>query len=111
MNHHDVPSEITASELKQWLDNGHDIDLIDVREPWEHELCLIPGSQTIPLGQVPDRIDEISREKIGVFICHHGGRSARAIAWLKNNGFEKLVNLQGGIDNWALDVDNSMARY
>lgn len=105
------PAAINALMLKDWINQGADIDIVDVREPWEHALCLIPGSMCIPLGTLPDRIDIINPDRITVFVCHHGGRSARAIEWLKNNGYEKLVNLQGGIDDWSVDVDKSMARY
>ena len=106
-----IPESISAQELREWIEQGREFDIFDVREPWEQELCLIPGSYCMPLGDIADRIDEVSRDKITVFVCHHGGRSARAIGWLKNNGYEKLVNLQGGIEDWALHVDNSMARY
>ena len=106
-----LPESITAQELKMWFDQSREFDLFDVRESWEQEICLITGSYCISLGDLADRIDEVDRNKIAVFVCHHGGRSARAIGWLKNNGYEKLVNLEGGIEDWAVHVDNSIARY
>lgn len=104
--------EITATELKQRLDKGDDIQIIDVREPHEYEIGQIPNSKLIPLGQVLNRMNEIDPDREAVLHCKMGGRSAKAIDALKRAGFPgKLVNLQGGIAAWSNDVDPSVPKY
>jgi adenylyltransferase/sulfurtransferase len=105
-------NEITPTELKQRLDNGDDIQIIDVREPNEFEIGRIPGSVLIPLGQVVGRMSEIDPERETVVHCKMGGRSARAIMALTQAGFSgKLSNLTGGIIGWSNDVDPSVPKY
>ncbi len=104
--------EITATELKQRLDHGDDIQIIDVREPHEYEIALIPGSRLIPLGQVLDRVSEIDAGRETVVHCKMGGRSAKAIETLQRAGFTgRLTNLQGGITAWSNEVDPSVPKY
>jgi adenylyltransferase/sulfurtransferase len=104
--------EITATELKQRLDAGDDIQIIDVREPHEYEVARIPGSRLIPLGQVVSRMSEIDPARETVVHCKMGGRSAKAIEALKKAGFTgRLVNLKGGITAWSTDVDPGVPRY
>jgi sulfur-carrier protein adenylyltransferase/sulfurtransferase len=104
--------EITAIELKQRLDKGDDLQIIDVREPHEYEIGQIPNSKLIPLGQVLNRMNEIDPERETVVHCKMGGRSAKAIDALKRSGFPgKLVNLAGGITAWSNDVDPSVPKY
>ena len=104
--------EITATELKQRLDRGDDIQLIDVREPNEYEIARIPGTTLIPLGQVTNRIGEIDANRETVVHCKMGGRSAKAIEALKRAGFAgRLLNLKGGITAWSNEVDPSVAKY
>ena len=104
--------EITATELKKRLDNGDDIQIIDVREPHEYEIGQIPNSKLIPLGQVLNRMNEIDPERETVVHCKMGGRSAKAIDALQRSGFTgKLVNLAGGITAWSNDVDPSVPKY
>jgi len=104
--------EITATELKQRLDNGDDIQIIDVREPHEYEIGQIPNSKLIPLGQVLTRMNEIDPERETVVHCKMGGRSAKAIDALQRSGFTgKLKNLAGGITAWSNDVDPSVPKY
>jgi adenylyltransferase/sulfurtransferase len=104
--------EITAKELKQRLDNGEDIQIIDVREPHEFEIGRLPNSTLIPLGQVLNRMNEIDPERETVVHCKMGGRSAKAIDALKRSGFQgHLLNLQGGILAWSNDVDPSVPKY
>jgi len=104
--------EITATELKQRLDQGDDIQIIDVREPHEYEIGQIPNSKLIPLGQVLNRMNEIDPERETVVHCKMGGRSAKAIDALQRSGFTgKLVNLAGGITAWSNDVDPSVPKY
>jgi molybdopterin/thiamine biosynthesis adenylyltransferase/rhodanese-related sulfurtransferase/molybdopterin converting factor small subunit len=104
--------EITATELKQRLDNGDDIQIIDVREPNEYEIAQIPNSTLIPLGQVLTRMNEIDADRETVVHCKMGGRSAKAIDALQRSGFTgKLVNLAGGITAWSNEVDPSVPKY
>jgi sulfur-carrier protein adenylyltransferase/sulfurtransferase len=104
--------EITATELKELLDSGEDFQLIDVREPFEYEIARIPGAKLIPLGEVVNRICEIEKGKKTVVQCKGGVRSAKAIGYLKDAGFEgRLINLKGGIAAWSDTVDPSVAKY
>ena len=104
--------EITATELKQRLDNGDDIQIIDVREPNEYEIAQIPNSKLIPLGQVLNRMNEIDADRETVVHCKMGGRSAKAIDALQRSGFTgKLINLAGGITAWSNEVDPSVPKY
>jgi len=104
--------EITATELKQRLDNGDDIQIVDVREDNEYAYARIPNSKHIPLGQVLNRVDEIDPNRETVVHCKMGGRSARAIDALQRSGFAgKLVNLKGGILAWSDEVDPSVPKY
>ena len=104
--------EITATELKQRLDQGDDIQIIDVREPNEYEIAKIPDSKLIPLGQVLNRQSEIDPARETVVHCKMGGRSAKAIEALQRSGFQgRLINLKGGITAWSNEVDPSVPKY
>ncbi|HEX5834535.1 MAG TPA: rhodanese-like domain-containing protein [Pyrinomonadaceae bacterium] len=104
--------EITATALKQRLDNGEDIQIVDVREDNEFAYARIPNSIHIPLGQVLSRMDEIDPNRETVVHCKMGGRSARAIDALQRSGFTgKLANLKGGILAWSDEVDPSIPKY
>lgn len=104
--------EITATELKSLIDGGADFQLIDVREPFEYEIAHIPGAKLIPLGEVVNRICEIGKGKTTIVQCKGGVRSAKAIGYLKDAGFEgRLVNLKGGIGAWSDEVDRSVPKY
>ncbi|CAN5853907.1 hypothetical protein BH18ACI4_BH18ACI4_08150 [soil metagenome] len=104
--------EITATELKQRLDSGEDIQLIDVRDPHEVAIAAIPNATHIPLGQVLDRMSEIDPARETVVHCKMGGRSAKAIEALKRSGFTgSLLNLKGGITAWSNEVDASVPKY
>jgi adenylyltransferase/sulfurtransferase len=104
--------EITATELKQRLDQGDDIQIIDVREPHEYEIGQIPNSKLIPLGQVLNRMNEIDSGRETVVHCKMGGRSAKAIEALQRSGFPgHLINLKGGITAWSNEVDPSVPKY
>jgi adenylyltransferase/sulfurtransferase len=104
--------EMTATELKQRLDNGDDIQIIDVREDKEVAIGRIPNSKHIPLAQVLNRMNEIDPSRVTVVHCKMGGRSARAIDALQRSGFKgKLINLRGGIIGWSNEVDPSVPKY
>jgi rhodanese-related sulfurtransferase len=104
--------EISATELKQRLDNGDDIQIVDVREADEVAIGTIPNSIHIPLAQVINRMSEIDPARDTVVHCKMGGRSARAIQALKQSGFTgNLLNLKGGIIAWSNEVDPSVPKY
>jgi molybdopterin/thiamine biosynthesis adenylyltransferase/rhodanese-related sulfurtransferase/molybdopterin converting factor small subunit len=104
--------EITATELRQRLDRGQDLQVIDVREPSEFEIARIEGTKLIPLGQVVARMNEIDPSRETVVHCKGGVRSAKAIASLKQAGFPgRLINLKGGISAWSDEVDPTVAKY
>jgi rhodanese-related sulfurtransferase len=108
---HQMP-EITATELKQRLDNGEDIQIVDVREPHEVAIAKIPDTIHIPLGQIVNRMSEIDPNRETVVHCKMGGRSAKAIEALKRSGFPgNLTNLKGGITAWSNEVDPSVPKY
>jgi sulfur-carrier protein adenylyltransferase/sulfurtransferase len=106
----DVPT-ITAPELKAKIDRKEPFVLIDVREPYEYEICRIPGSKLIPVGELPARLSELDTADEIVLQCKSGARSARALHILKEAGFRKLANLGGGITAWADQVDPSVPKY
>ena len=105
-----VPS-MTATELKAKQDRGDKFVLLDVREPFEYDICRIPGSRLIPLGQLPSRMSELDSADEIVLQCKSGGRSARALKLLREAGFAKLTNLDGGITAWSEQVDPSVPKY
>jgi sulfur-carrier protein adenylyltransferase/sulfurtransferase len=104
--------QISATELKQRLDQGDDIQIVDVREAHELAVAKMPGTIHIPLGQVLNRMSEIDPNRETVVHCKMGGRSAKAIEALKRAGFTgSLTNLTGGITAWSNDVDPSVPKY
>lgn len=93
-----MAAEATPQETQTALGEG--AVLIDVREPWEHEQKRIPGAVLIPLGEVPDRIAEIPDDRDVYVHCRLGGRSAKAVDWLRQSGRPRAINVLGGIDAW-----------
>ena len=102
--------EITPEDLKKRLDQGDSLFILDVREAVEYEKANI-GGHLIPLSQLASRLDELDPDQEIVVHCHHGGRSAKACEILRENGFEKVMNLTGGIHQWSEQVDSNVARY
>jgi rhodanese-related sulfurtransferase len=104
---------MSPAELVARLRSPEPPALLDVRESEEHAFCALPGSRLIPLGELIERVDELAdwRERQIVVYCHHGVRSAHAIAMLRQLGFSRLVNLSGGIDRWSVEVDSGVPRY
>jgi adenylyltransferase/sulfurtransferase len=103
--------DITVLELKARLDNGETPQIIDVREPREYEICRIPGARLIPLAELPRRLAEIDPAREVILQCKVGGRSARAAAFLRAQGFHNARNLTGGILAWIDQVDSSLPKY
>ena len=102
--------EIPPTELKRRLDAAEPTAILDVRDPWEHELCAIPGARLIPMDQLQGRVDELDAEQEVVVYCHHGQRAGAVVQWLRRQGIP-AVNLRGGIDAWAVEVDPALRRY
>ena len=105
------PASVLPLELSHEMKEGKKILLLDVREPHEYKIVNIEGSKLIPLGQLPKRVDELDSAEDIVVYCHTGGRSARATDFLRGLGYKKVRNLEGGIEAWAVLVDNSLPRY
>jgi rhodanese-related sulfurtransferase len=105
------PFEIDALTLKERLDGENPPAVLDVREPWEIEIASVDGAMAIPLGELTQRVGGLPRDKPLAVMCHHGGRSAQATAWLRNQGFDHATNVAGGIDAWARTVDPTLSRY
>jgi len=103
--------EITAPEVKKMMDERKPFVLVDVREPHEFQICRIPGSTLIPLGDVPKRMHELSSADEIVVHCRSGMRSAQAVELLMKAGFRKIHNLKGGVLAWADQVDPTMPKY
>jgi adenylyltransferase/sulfurtransferase len=108
-----VNREIDVRQLHQLLESAAGVVLVDVREPWEHALGVLPGSLTIPLGELADRADEVAPEgsALVVTICHHGVRSLGAAAILRAAGVRDVVSLAGGLDAWSRLIDPALPRY
>ena len=105
--------QIRAQQLADWLadETRPNPVLLDVREPWELELCQLAGAQHIPMHLVPMRCDDIDPSREIVVICHHGGRSMQVAMFLERKGFGSVHNLMGGVDAWSGEVDPNMRRY
>ena len=103
--------EITVHELQAKRNAGEDFVLLDVREAEEVALVQLPHSVHIPLGDIPSRLQELDPEAEIVVYCHHGVRSLRVVHFLRQHDFAQVVNLAGGIDAWANEIDPRMARY
>jgi rhodanese-related sulfurtransferase len=103
--------EIEPEAVQAMLDAGAPVAIVDVREPWELEICAIAGSLNVPLHTLPERHGEIARDRPVVVLCHHGGRSLQATMWLRRNGVDRAMNMTGGIDAWARRVDRSLRLY
>jgi len=104
--------ELNAANLRDYLatTKTHPL-LLDVREPWEFRICQIEGSQLIPMGQIPAALNALDPDRETVVICHHGIRSRQVAMYLDFQGFSSVINLAGGVDAWARDVDRLMATY
>ena len=104
--------ELSVQELRNWQDQGTRSPLVlDVREPWEVNICALPGSQHIPMRQVRAQLQELPHDNDIVVLCHHGHRSLHVADFLVRHGYQNVYNLQGGIDAWARQIDSTMSRY
>lgn len=104
--------EISATELKKKLDEGENVQLVDVRNPDEYAFAKIPGAKLIPLGEIVSRMKELDPDRELILQCKMGGRSARAIDMLKAAGYQgPMKNLRGGITSWSNEVDPKVPKY
>src|SRR5579863_455774 len=104
--------EISAGEVNAMIKRGDEFTLLDVREPWEREKASIAPSKLIPMADVPGRAhQELDPDTHIMVFCHHGMRSLTVTNWLRQQGFEKVQSLRGGIDGWARTVDPKMPLY
>lgn len=102
--------EFNAVDLKKYLECNEPL-LLDVRQPWEFNICHIDDSILIPMGQIYSYLDELDKDRETVVICHHGIRSRQVARNLEQADFSKVINLKGGVNAWAKTVDTTMARY
>lgn len=103
--------EITPEEVKTQLEGAGRPLLLDVREPWEFETARIEGSKNIPMGDVPMRVQELDPDERIIVVCHHGVRSLNVTNWLRQQGFENVQSMRGGIDRWSRTVDSKVPVY
>jgi rhodanese-related sulfurtransferase len=103
--------EISPSDTAELIRNDQ-ARLIDVREPWEFQTAHIDKSVLMPMGDVPSRAhQELDPDERLVVLCHHGQRSLNVTVWLRNQGFESVQSLRGGIDAWSAEIDPTVPRY
>ena len=103
--------EITPADVKARMDRGEKLHLLDVREPWEYDVCRIEGATLVPLGSLAAGLQTLPDVDEVICYCHHGMRSLDAAAWLRSQGIEKAKSLAGGIERWSLEVDPKVPRY
>jgi adenylyltransferase/sulfurtransferase len=104
------PLEVTVTEARQLLDTKAAL-LVDVREPFEIEICRVEDAELIPLRQIPEHVRTLPKDKHLLMLCHHGRRSLSATEFLRANGYTAVSSIAGGIDAWAEQIDPTMARY
>ena len=110
-----TPREVSPMQVKDLLDRGAPVRLLDVHEPAEYEICRIDGSRLIPMRSIPDHLSDLERELDGgstvVVFCHHGARSLSVVDWLHKQGITNCRSMSGGIDLWSVQVDPAVPRY
>jgi adenylyltransferase/sulfurtransferase len=104
-------SDITPRELKEKIDRGDDMQLVDVREEWEWQIARIPGARLIPVGTIEDEASTLDPNREVVLFCKSGVRSVHAAEALADAGFSKITNVLGGISRWSQEVDPTVLRY
>jgi rhodanese-related sulfurtransferase len=103
--------EIMPRDVKERLDRGEKLLLVDVREPQEHAICQIEGAVLIPMGYIPSRLQQLDVDEDVVCFCHHGMRSLDVANWLRAQGVKSVKSMSGGIDRWSVEIDPLVPRY
>jgi rhodanese-related sulfurtransferase len=103
--------EITPLEVKQRLDRGEKLLVVDVREPWEYAHCRIENALHIPMGAIPANLQKLDIEDDVVCYCHHGVRSLDVANWLRGQGVTTAKSMAGGIERWSAEIDPDVPRY
>lgn len=103
--------QITVKEVNERIARGESLLLVDVREPWEFELCRLPGAKSIPLGALAASVNDLQSAAEVICYCHRGRRSLDAAVWLRQQGVEGAKSLAGGIERWAVEIDPDVPRY
>lgn len=103
--------QIAPQELKQKLDRSAKVLVIDVREPWEAQVCSIEGAKLVPLSTLQANMALFADAEEVVIYCHHGMRSLNAAAWLRSQGVDGARSLTGGIERWSIEIDPRVPRY
>jgi len=102
---------LAPERVKQLLAVENAPLLLDVREEWEYEICHIDSSSNIPMGDVPGVLKDLDPDAATIVICHHGARSMQVADYLESAGFSNVINLDGGINAWAMVIDPNMRQY
>lgn len=105
------PRGLSPREVAVLLDRDDPPLFVDVREPWERAIAALPDSLHLPMAEVPGRLAELPRDRDIVLYCHHGARSMQVGMWLRRQGYDRLANLDGGIDAWSQFEDPEIPRY
>jgi rhodanese-related sulfurtransferase len=108
------PLELSPRDVKQQLDAGKSLHLIDVREPNEFAICKIEGATLVPMRSVPSEMQDLETKAATaplIVFCHHGVRSLNVVHWLREQGLENCASMSGGIDAWSATVDPNVPRY
>jgi len=106
------PFEITPQDVKNRIDSGERLRLIDVREPFEVQQASIKGAEVIPMRTIPQALRALEDEENAIIVfCHHGMRSMQVVGWLREQGVENCLSMAGGIDRWSLEIDATVPRY
>lgn len=108
-----IPLEIDCRSVKAKLDAGEKFLLLDCREKEEHQAVHIAAARLLPMSELSERVGELEPYKNSEIVvhCHHGGRSLKVTNWLRQQGFANVKSMAGGIDDWAVNIDTSLARY
>jgi rhodanese-related sulfurtransferase len=103
--------EISASDMKHRIDRREGLLLVDVRGPWEFEICRVEGAKLIPMDTIPANLQTLDIDDEVICYCHHGVRSLDVAVWLRDQGVARAKSLAGGIDRWSLEIDSKVPRY
>jgi rhodanese-related sulfurtransferase len=104
--------ELTPIECKTYIENSAEKPLLlDVREPWEHRIAALEGARLIPMREIPAAAETLNPAQEIIVICHHGIRSRHVAHYLESRGFDRVINLRGGVDAWARELDTRLSTY